>query len=506
MTAPPPRPLRPLPSRRRRRVLLLVAALVAAGFLLLPAVTGLITDWWWFRELGYQVVFTRQIVYRIVLFLGAGGLGFLALYLNLRVAQRGLVPNPVVLTLGEGMPSFNLNTILRRLTFPVALGVGLITAFSGAASWQVLVQAIYGTPFGTSDPIFSRDLGYYVFSLPAVAALLRFLAALAGTAFFFVLPVYWLRGDLLLRGRRLRVEPSAGWHLAGLVATMFLLTAIRLWLVDAPSLLYSRTGPFVGASYTDLHARLPALRVTAFLALIGAGLVLYGAARRDLGRFALWSIAGYFGAAIVGRGIAPTIVQKLIVAPTELTRETPYIRHHLAATRQSWALDQVEVRELSGEATLTLADLRANGPTLENVRLWDRGPIGQTFQQMQEIRTYYDFANVDDDRYWIDGRYRQVLLSPRELNSASLPVKTFINEHLTFTHGMGLTLAPVNQVTPEGLPVLFIKDLPPVSTVGSLRVTRPQLYYGELVNEFVITSTKQREFDHPAGETNIYEP
>ncbi|MEP7177002.1 MAG: UPF0182 family protein, partial [Gemmatimonadales bacterium] len=201
--------------------------------------------------------------------------------------------------------------------------------------------------------------------------------------------------------------------------------------------------------------------------------------------------------------LLPTAIQKFVVAPTELTRETPYLQHHILATRQAWGLDSVDVRELGGEAPLTQADLRANAPTIENVRLWDRDPLLQTFGQLQEIRTYYDFVSVDDDRYWIDGKYRQVLLSPRELNAGSLPTRTFINEHLTFTHGMGLTLGPVNQVTTEGLPVLFVKDLPPVSTV-SLRVTRPQIYYGELANEYVFTGTRQREFDHPSGEANVY--
>ena len=196
-------------------------------------------------------------------------------------------------------------------------------------------------------------------------------------------------------------------------------------------------------------------------------------------------------------------MQNFLVAPTELTRESPYLKNHIIATRQAWGLDSVEVRELRGEAGLTLANIRANGPTIENVRLWDRDPLLLTFGQLQEIRTYYDFVSVDDDRYWIDGKYRQVLLSPRELNAASLPTRTFINEHLTFTHGMGLTLGPVNQVTPEGLPVLFLKDLPPVTTV-SLKITRPQIYYGELANDFVFVGTRQREFDHPSGETNVY--
>jgi uncharacterized membrane protein (UPF0182 family) len=231
--------------------------------------------------------------------------------------------------------------------------------------------------------------------------------------------------------------------------------------------------------------------------------VMVGGVRRQLFRYAALAIAAYMGVAVLARGVYPTIMQKFIVAPTELTRETPYLRHHIDATRQAWGLDSVEIRELSAEATLTLADIRANAPTIENVRLWDREPLLQTFGAIQEIRTYYDFVSVDDDRYHIDGKYRQVLLSQRELNAASLPTRTFINEHLTFTHGMGVTLGPVNQVTPEGLPVLFIKDLPPVSTV-SLKLTRPQIYYGELTDPYVFVGTRQREFDHPSGEANVY--
>ncbi|HET9513798.1 MAG TPA: UPF0182 family protein, partial [Gemmatimonadales bacterium] len=303
--------------------------------------------------------------------------------------------------------------------------------------------------------------------------------------------------------RRLRFEPRAGMHLAVLLALWFLLTAVRLWLVEIPQLLYSRTGPLVGASYTDLHAQLPALRVMAALAVIGAGLALAGGIRRQLGRYGVWAVGGYMVAALLGRGIVPMLMQKLVVAPTELTRELPYLVHHIAATRAAWGLDSVDTRELSGGADLSLDDIRANGPTIDNVRLWDREPLLQTFGQLQEIRTYYDFVTVDDDRYWIDGKYRQVLLSPRELNPASLPTRTFINEHLTFTHGMGLTLSPVNQVTVEGLPVLFVRDLPPVAE-GTLKITRPQLYYGELASSFVFVGTRQREFDHPSGEANVY--
>jgi uncharacterized membrane protein (UPF0182 family) len=473
---------------------------------LFPAFTALLTDWWWFREIGYQIVFIRELTTRLLLFLAASGLTAGVLYVNLRAAQRGLVPDPVVIQLGgPGTRRLDISSALRRLTLPVSLTLGILAGFAATPAWDLVLRMIYRTPFGIADPVFSRDIGFYVFTLPGLAAALGFLTTLAVISLLLLVPLYWVRGDFVLGPHRLMIEPSAGLHLALLLAATFLLIAVRLWLVEIPGLLYSTTGPLIGASYTDLHARLPALRVSAIVAVIAAAAVVIGAVQRRLARYAILAIGGYLGVALLGRGLFPMAMQKFVVAPTELTRETPYLRHHIAATRQAWGLDSVQVRELAAEAGLTLADIRANGPTIENVRLWDREPLLQTFGQLQEIRTYYDFVSVDDDRYWIDGNYRQVLLSPRELNAASLPTRTFINEHLTFTHGMGLTLSPVNQVTVEGLPVLFIRDLPPVSTV-SLRITRPQIYYGEIASEHVFVGTRQREFDHPSGDANVYAP
>ena len=493
-------------SRRRPILTLVILAFLAT--VLFPAFTALLTDWWWFQEIGYQAVFARPLITSLLLFLVVGGLTFGVLYGNLRMAQRGLVPYPVVLRFAQNQPRVDLTRPLRQLTFPVSLVVGVLAGLGATSAWDLVLRFLNATPFGINDPVFSRDIGFYVFTLPALGAGLGFISTLLAISLILVVPVYVLRGDILLgpgRGRapRLRVEPSAAMHIAGLLAGFFLLTALRLWLVDIPNLLYSNTGPLVGASFTDLRATLPALRASAVMAVLAAIAIIVGATRRELGRYALLAIGGYLVVAIIGRGLVPSFIQKFVVAPTELTRETPYLRYHIAATRQAWGLDSVETRELTGETNLTMADIRANAPTIENVRLWDRAPLLQTFGQLQEIRTYYDFVSVDDDRYWIDGKYRQVLLSPRELNPRSLPTRTFINEHLTFTHGMGLTLSPVNQVTVEGLPVLFIKDLPPVSTT-SLKVTRPQIYYGELAAEYALVRTRQREFDHPSGEQNVY--
>ena len=196
-------------------------------------------------------------------------------------------------------------------------------------------------------------------------------------------------------------------------------------------------------------------------------------------------------------------MHRFVIAPNEQARETPFIEHNIKATRKAFALDNVEEREVSGDALLTRADIDANDATLGNVRLWDHEPLLQTFAQIQEIRTYYDFVSVHNDRYMIDGQYRQIMLSARELNSNSLPNRNWINERLTFTHGYGVTLGPVNQVTPEGLPVLFIKDLPPQSSVD-LKIDEASIYYGQQSNDYVFVRTNAREFHYPKGEDNVY--
>jgi len=257
-----------------------------------------------------------------------------------------------------------------------------------------------------------------------------------------------------------------------------------------------------GASYVDVHARMPTLRLLIAAALIGAALAAYQA---FVHRF--WPVllaVALYGVVAIGGGVYASIIQRFIVAPNEQVQEIPYIQHNIQATRAAFKLDEVAERSISGETRLTRADLDRNAATIENVPLWNEQPLLDTFSQIQEIRTYYDFVSVDNDRYTINGKYRQVMLSARELNSGSLPSRTWINERLTFTHGYGLALGPVNEVTqPEGLPLLFIRDLPPVSTVD-LKVTEPAIYYGEMSNDHVFVKTKTEEFDYPRGEDNVF--
>ena len=480
----------------------IVAGLFVA-LVVVPWLASFATDWLWFNEIGFQSVFVTSLMWRIGLFLIGGVFAFGYFYGNVRLARGTGTGFPVLyVNRGDGV-SVDVSRMLTRLFLPAAVVLAFLTAVSAAASWLDVLKGFNGVPIGTRDPLFGRDISFYLFRLPLISGVLGTLITLTFLSMVAAAVMYWMRNDITLPPRRASAKPRAARHLGVLLVVLFVLLALRLWIVGTASLLYSTTGPLLGASYTDVHVALPGLYVSAIAALVAAAWVAAGIARGKLIWSAVLAAVFYVVVSVLARGVIPGAYQKLVVSANELSREAPYLRNHIDATRKAWGLDRVESRNLSGEVQLTMSNIKANAATVDNVRLWERPLLEQTFSQLQEIRTYYDFVSVDDDRYTIDGKYRQVHVAARELNSESLPTRTFINERLTFTHGMGITMAPVNQVTTEGLPVLFIKDLPPVSTI-SIKLTRPQIYYGELTNEYVFVGTKQKEFDYPAGETNIY--
>ncbi|MGH7602859.1 MAG: UPF0182 family protein [Gemmatimonadaceae bacterium] len=506
MTSPFERPgpgrLPPLPRSLRRIVLWIVGALFVA-LIVIPWLASFATDWLWFTEIGFRSVFSTSLVWKIGLFVFGALVAFAYFYGNVRIARGAGTGFPVLyVNRGDGV-NVDLSRSLTKLLLPVALVLAFITAVSASASWMDVLKAFDGVPVGKRDPLFGRDISFYLFQLPLISTILGTLITLTFLSLAAAALMYWLRNDLILPPRRAAAKPKAARHLGLLLVFLFLLLGVRHWLVGTADLLYSTTGPLLGSSYTDVRVALPGLYVTAVAAFLGAAWVVAGIARGKLVWNAVWAIGFYAVVSVFARGLVPAAYQKLIVSPNELSREAPYLRNHIVATRQAWGIEDVESHNLSGEVQLTLADIKANAATVDNVRLWERPLLQQTFSQLQEIRTYYDFVSVDDDRYTIDGKYRQVHVAARELNSESLPTRTFINERLTFTHGMGVTMAPVNEVTTEGLPVLFIKDLPPVSTI-SVKLTRPQIYYGELTNEYVFVGTQQKEFDYPAGDANVY--
>jgi uncharacterized membrane protein (UPF0182 family) len=290
-------------------------------------------------------------------------------------------------------------------------------------------------------------------------------------------------------------------HLSVLVALILLLKSYG-YRLQAYGLLSSREGVVFGATYTDLYARLPVLNILAVIALICALLFLSNIFIKNW-KLPVAGIGVLIIVSFLGGTVYPGLVQKFQVVPNEIVKETPYIKRNIQYTRKAYKLQDIEVKEFPASSDLTLAQLQKNPLTIDNIRLWDHRPLLATYQQLQGIRTYYKFVDVDVDRYTIGGKYRQVMLSARELDYESLPSKIWINEHLSFTHGYGICLSPVNTFTGEGMPEFFIKDIPPVES-SNFEIDRPEIYYGEITNDYVIVKTKSKEFDYPSGEENIY--
>jgi len=486
---------------------LLLLALVL--LFVVPSAVAFYTDWLWFNELGYEALFLRSLNAQGAAFIITFLVVFLFLQVNLRFARRRTFDRPRVV-LGTGADGRAIAVEGRRLaglatplSFAVAIGVGLM----GAAMWMSWLTFFNGVPFGATDPLFEREVSFYVFRLPVYQAvrhqaLLVSVVALIGCALYYV-----LSGSFVVEARpgipwpKFRLIQAARRHLSLLAAVILALLAWGAWL-EIPNTLLTPTPASVafGASYADVYARIPFLWLTMGTLVLSAILAVW----HGFGQHG-WTLplaVGLYFAVSLGGGLYASFLQKFVVTPDEQNKEQPYIVHNIAGTRKAYGLDSVEERELSGDAELTAADIVDSASTIENVRLWDHEVLLQTFGQLQELRPYYDFHQVDNDRYMIEGKPRQVMLSARELQTRTLQNRSWVNERLTFTHGYGITLGPVNQVTTEGLPVLFIRDLPPVSTVD-LPIDEPSLYYGELSNSYAVVKTGNQEFHYPRGEDNV---
>src|SRR2546426_1023373 len=280
------------------------------------------------------------------------------------------------------------------------------------------------------------------------------------------------------------------------------LKAVGFWL-DRFELVFSPRGIVFGASYTDIHASLPALGVLTVVSAVAAAACLAQIARPGL-RLVAGGLIVLGLVWVIALGIYPALLQRFRVTPNELVAERPFIEHNIRMTRQAYGLDRIVEQSFPADETLDARALERNAPTIENIRLWDHRPLLRTFGQLQEIRTYYKFVDVDNDRYTMNGEYKQLMLSTRELSYAHLQSRIWINEHLTFTHGYGVVVGPVNRITPEGLPEFLVKDIPPQSTGGFPAITRPEIYFGEVSNEYALVRTRQRELNYPSGDQNVY--
>ena len=482
------------------RFIIAIALLALLLLISVPSFAQIYTEWLWFGETGFQPIFLKSLATKGLLGVAVFAGAFAFLFTNLRLAVRG-PDRPFMVFPGGG----DLQPIVlerRHLGFLAAGLSGVLALFiSGIASsnWLVVLQFLSMTPFGEVDPIFGRDAAFYIFTLPFLD-LVRYtglgivVLSLVGSA-----AAYVVTEQLALGPERLSVGSKPRQHLAMLVAVIFVLLAAGAYL-DMPRTLTTPGGILHGVSYTDDAVRLPTLLVLTIVAGAGALAAAYAALSSTMWPVGA-AVAGYM-LVLLGGGGAASLFQQFVVTPDEQDREAPYITHNIAATRRAFDLDNIDERQVSGDATLAMSDIENNAETINNIRLWDHQPLLDTFGQIQEIRTYYEFVSVDDDRYVVDGEYRQTMLSTRELNSNSLPNRSWINERLQYTHGFGVAMGPVNEVTQEGLPVLFLRDLPPRSETD-LSIDEPSIYFGELSNDYVVVNTDTDEFHYPEGDDNI---
>lgn len=472
-------------------------------FVVLARVSAYYLDWLWFGDLGYLGVFWRTLGWR----LGVGLAGALVtaglVFLNLWLAARDgfYIPPQFLPYTGRWLRPRGLALVFLAL----AAVAGLMGGLALAGEWTRFALLFHRQEFGVRDPLFGHDVGFYVFTFPALSAVTQFLGAILVLGGFLAAAIYALGGRVASDGRTLQIHHRARLHLFSLLG-FFLLVKAAGYVLAGYRLLYSLRGVAFGASYTDVHVSLPGLRALTALALVAAGLSFWAAfGRRD--RFLVAGLAGLLLLSLFLGNLAPGVVQEFVVRPNEIAKEEPYIRYNIDFTRKAYGLDRVREREFPAGRTLTSAEMPSQRGTLDNVRLWDWRVLLSSYQQLQGIRPYYKFKDVDVDRYPVDGLLRQVVLSAREIEYGDLPERTWVNQHLKYTHGYGVVLSPAASVTPEGQPDLWIRNIPPerkAGTAETLTVTEPRIYFGELTEPYVVVNTREPEFDYPQGDENKY--
>jgi uncharacterized membrane protein (UPF0182 family) len=493
--------------RRRRRILLILAVLAGIVFSGRTALSYYV-DLLWFGSLSYGDVFWKTLSLQWGAFTAFAAATFLILYgsfLALKRAHLPDLPNGHTILIGGRPVKLPVEPVLRLIALGLSLAIAAATGAGMMAEWPTLALFWY-TPRptgGVVDPIFGKPLNFFLFTLPAwqlVAGWLLTLAVITCVlAVFFVLVT---GGSRVLAGRLSR-HVTLPWRGLSITFAFLLLTlAMRVYIGRFERLFEDHT-IFGGVTYSDAHVTLTGMLVVCAALVLGAVIAAVNAARVPRGR---WLVAAILPAAVCYIAVQAVgwYVSSLIVKPNELVREQPYIAHNIELTRQAYGFDRVVQHEFPAETTVEAAEPQNNQATLQNIRLWDWHALQDTLRQIQEIRTYYDFPDIDIDRYEIDGRTREVMLAARELNVDKLPEssRNWINEKLIYTHGYGITMNPVNGFTPEGLPTLILSNMPVQSTVRGLTVTRPEIYFGELTNTDVYVKTRQKEFNYPQGASN----
>ena len=483
--------------------------------ILLDLISGFLVDWLWFSAIGYFGVFWTTIIAKAGVFFAVFLATAIILWVNgllaFRFARSQWTQRPTefewkptgVATLPEV-----LEFTRHRLPWPVAIICGAcilaaLVAWGEVNNWGVFLQFLYQVPYGASDPLYGNDIGFYLFTLPAYIAIKNWMLLTLFLSALFAGAIYWVHGDIEHTAQRRSISPAAIAHGSVLLGFFF---AVKAWSygLDRYLLLYGDNGVVVGASYTDIHVGLPVLWLLIGLSIVAA-FAAWANVRVRTYRIPAAAAVLVFGGSFVLSEVIPGLFQRVFVKPNELQLEKPYIQRNIALTQQAYDLHQITAKPFPAEQDLTLKTLEANKATIDNIRLWDWNPLMDAYVQLQEIRTYYKFHDVDVDRYWLDGAYQSVMLSARELKSSLLPpnAQTWVNSRVLFTHGNGVVMSPVTRKSADGLPLFYLRDIPPIST-GGPDIREPRIYYGEETSNYVIVKGSTPEFDYPKGKDNIY--
>ena len=491
----------------------LIVFILILGVLSLFA--GLYAEWLWFDSVNFASVFTTILLNKIALYVTLFTFGFLLFYINLRITRKnmGLRERPEednegreVIYLDQERPSpwrdFMQGPYTKWIFIGVSLFGGFILSSVAGDYWIVIQQYLNRVAVGTVDPIFAKDLGFYFFNLNFYQFIYSTLMTGLILVTITVGIIYALNASSDLLFGNWRQFTVAKSHIAILIAFIF---ALKAWgyVLDSYGVLFSPEGIVFGATYTDIYARLIAYKVLMVISIIITLVIIINIFVKKF-NLVLISIGVWILVAIFLGGLYPTLIQNFVVQPNEFNKERPYIESAIKFTRAAYGLDNAENQQFDVDNLLDIYD-PDHKITVDNIRLWDWQPLMTTYKNLQQLRPYYVFDDVDVDRYIIDGNYRQVMLSAREIDQAELPeeAKTWINQKLMYTHGYGLVVSPVTEVAEEGFPEFFVKDIPPRFSTD-LKIERPEIYFGEVTNNYVIVNTLQKEFDYPMGEQNVY--
>jgi hypothetical protein len=469
-----------------------------------------LVDWLWFSSVGYLQVFWTSLAAEAAVFGGVFTATAVVLWLNgwlaRRLARRPSTPPATVI--GWQAPPDPFALLRDRLPWPhiIAGGAALLALFVAAGEageWPTLLRYLYHVPYGSNDPLYGKDIGFYLFSLPAYIEIKNWIMLTLILSALFAGAIYWLHGDIEYGAHVRSMSDTAIAHGSGLLGFFFVAKAASYGL-DRYLLLYGDNGVVVGASYTDIHVQLPVLWFL-IVASIVAALAAWVNLRMRTYRIPAAAVLLIVLSSVVLSGLIPAFFRHFFVKPSELQLEKPYIERNIALTQQAYGLDRIVAKPFAAEQTLTFSTLEANKATIDNIRLWDWLPLYDTYAQLQEIRTYYRFHDLDVDRYWLNGSYQSVMLSARELQPSLLPpnAQTWVNRHVLFTHGNGAVMSPVTRKSTEGLPYFYLRDIPPVAD-GGPEIREPRIYYGEESNTYVIVKGTVPEFDYPKGQDNVY--